>query len=293
MAKGSKGSKSSGGVTGPKGGIKGAIASFFSLIIVIGLVLAFVRVNDIHSAGDALSYARTWSARIDSCGYYETIRGRCVFDGRGFKVGDAGGSQQSSGTQSGSTPTAPGGSVQQPDGHNGDTKQSLKDVLNTVPVKDSDNNASYSRKDWKHWVGTPCNTRKTVLINQGVGVTTGANCRIMSGKWTDPYSGVEMNDAKKIDIDHVIPLKWANNNGGSQWDAKTKEAFANDTTQLLAVSAKENRAKGALGPGDYMPPNKEFTCEYSTVWVNTLKKYNLSIPLKDKDALMEGLNSCD
>lgn len=294
------GKKGSGGQAGPSGGIKGLLATALFFVIAVGLALAFLRVNGIKDAAGALEYGRAWSDKIQSCGLEATLTGGCVFDpgsnsyvksedsssNSGSSSGD--GSQPSDGSAvGGGEADAPAVSQDEP------KKESVRDVLNSLTVKDSDTKAQYSRKDWKHWVGSPCNTRETVLKEQGTDVVVDENCSVKSGKWVDPYSGKEMTDAKNIDIDHVVPLKWANANGGASWPAEKKQEFANDTSQLLAVSASENRGKGALGPSEYMPPNKEYTCEYSKKWVYTLAKYGLSIPKADKEALEEGLDSCE
>ena len=124
-------------------------------------------------------------------------------------------------------------------------------------------------------------------------VTDPSTCKVTSGSWVDPYSGETFTDAKKMDIDHLIPLQYAHQHGGASWDAAKKQAYANDLdTVLLTVSARENRSKGASGPGEYMPPLKSYRCEYSQRWVAVSEKYGLTVGKADRQALNSGLSSC-
>lgn len=163
-------------------------------------------------------------------------------------------------------------------------------VTNLPVVEKQD--TGYKRTDWRHWSsqGT-CDTRVTVLMTQGqnVGAT---GCKITSGTWVSPYDNKTVTSSSMIDIDHVIPLKYAATHGGAGWDAATKERFANDTTQLLAVSRESNRSKSDKGPAEYMPDDS-YKCEYSKKWVDTVEKYpGLGVTSADKEALQAGLAKC-
>lgn len=202
-----------------------------------------------------------------------------------------------------------------------DSKKMLE-TLRTVPDKEED--VGYSRKEWKHWISfqdRSCwNTREEVLNRDsipgsvkyidkekkstkdykkacaiGKPVEDSGKIKIEtkdSGKWIDPYSGKKITDASELDIDHIIPLSNAARNGGQKWSAKEKEAFANDLDNLLATSAKENRSKGDKGPGKYMPPSKEYQCQYAKSYVTLAYKYNLSITKSDYKALDKAISSC-
>lgn len=90
-----------------------------------------------------------------------------------------------------------------------------------------------------------------------------------------------------------MPLSYANSHGAAGWDKDKKEEFANDlTTQLVLVSAKENRTKSDSGASEYMPPNESYHCRYAYRWVKTVDKYDLSITEKDKEVLEEALHTC-
>ena len=73
-------------------------------------------------------------------------------------------------------------------------------------------------------------------------------------------------NASDVDIDHVIPLKYAHDHGGAIWTLCVKKLFANDPDNLLAVDDGENQFKSAKGPSEYLPPNEDYHCEYATKW---------------------------
>lgn len=173
---------------------------------------------------------------------------------------------------------------------------------------DKGQKVEYDRSEWRHWIsaGSSCwNTREEVLYRDAkVGSTILLDkskketknkkeaCYIIGGQWEDPYSRDVITDPKKIDIDHVIPLKYVATHGGQDWDKDKKEAYANDYEGLLAVSATENRKKSDKGPEEYMPPNIEFHCDYSKQFIYMAYKYNISITEGDKKVLKKGLNAC-
>lgn len=178
-----------------------------------------------------------------------------------------------------------------PSGKKNDTKSAYTAKVDRIPTIDKQDTA-YSRSDWKHWVSQgQCDTRVEVLRSQGENVTLNG-CKITGGTWRSLYDNKVVTQSKLIDIDHVIPLGYAARHGGGSWDAATKQAFANDTSQLVAVSRESNRAKSDKGPGEWMPEDS-YKCEYSKKWVDTIEKYpGLGVSAKDKEALKSGLATC-
>lgn len=87
-------------------------------------------------------------------------------------------------------------------------------------------------------------------------------CRVVRGRWIDPYTDKVVLEARDLDIDHIVPLAWAWAHGADTWSSDRRKAFANDPVNLLPVDASANRAKGALGPDDWLPPSRKFRCEY-------------------------------
>lgn len=203
-------------------------------------------------------------------------------------------------------------------------KNEISLKLENVNIIEKAEDVEYSRADWKHWSGTEgrsCwNTREEILhrdakpgtivyVDKQMNVTEDYNkaCAIgrpveidgklrvdtkNSGEWVDPYSGRKITSSSDIDIDHIIPLSYAAKHGGQEWDEDLKEQFANDPDNLLATSAKENRAKGDKGPSEYMPPYSAYHCQYAKSFTYVADKYNLSITKADYETLQEVLQSC-
>ena len=156
----------------------------------------------------------------------------------------------------------------------------------------------YNRKHWAHWsdFDNDCmNTRHEILKAQAAGRVTLSNdgCWIKSGVWHDPFSGTTLTKASDLDVDHIIPLKWAHDHGGADWSARKKELFANDPVNLLAVDDGLNQAKGARGPDEWLPPNQAFRCDYLTIWRDVLSKYpTLGMTAAENRIYQRQLNAC-
>lgn len=151
------------------------------------------------------------------------------------------------------------------------------DMTGHATVSDYDRSAFGS---WKDFDGDCQNTRHEMLISQAQEspFMSSDNCHVLSGLWKDPYSGQIFNDPKKLDVDHIVPLKWAHDAGASAWSREQKKRFANDPRNLLVVSAKLNRQKGAFGPENWMPPNSEYRCDYVLTFYKLARSYDLLSP---------------
>lgn len=264
------------------GGAKGSLFNGLWIIVVIGIVLAVGKANNIDSVESGLDFAKNWGKAVQKCAE-ETGKKQDLVNCAEKNIPDL--------------KTNGGGSTKDsPLKLNKNAKQITK-TLNSLTVA-TDQKVSYNRTEWSHWSDLDkngCDSREDVLISQGKNVKADmANgCKIVSGSWVDPYSGTKIDKSSSIDIDHVIPLAYAARHGGQNWSKEKKEQFANDTSvNLIAASATENRKKSDKGPSGYMPPKVEFTCAYSSLWVEVAAKYGLSITKEDKDVLALGLSSC-
>ncbi len=129
------------------------------------------------------------------------------------------------------------------------------------------------------------NSRTEALVAQSVGpirYKTSRDCQVVSGRWTSPYSGDVIYQASKIDMDHVVPLKWAWSHGAKSWSKTQREALANDPANLLAVEASLNRQKGAKGLNEWLPPKNQ--CQYILRFERIVKKYNLTLTSTEQSA---------
>ena len=184
------------------------------------------------------------------------------------------------------------------------TPQSVIDApeipLVIAPVEDDI--PKYNRRDWRHWrdEDRDCqNARQEVLIEESsVPVTyeTSEQCRVAAGVWLGSFTGEVIDDPRKLDIDHMVPLANAHRSGGWAWDRDRKAAYANDLGypgHLIAVDSSANRAKGSKGPEDWRPPNEGYWCEYATHWVEIKSRWELTVTQREWGALEEMLGHCD
>lgn len=140
----------------------------------------------------------------------------------------------------------------------------------------------YNRKLFSHWIDEDkdcMNTRHEILQKTSTGqVTLGPNkCFVVHGRWNDPYTGIIFSEARALDIDHIVPLKWAWDHGADNWSKAKRREFANADVNLLAVKASVNRQKSAKGPLRWLPPAKNFQCQYILRFTRIAKMYELTL----------------
>lgn len=140
----------------------------------------------------------------------------------------------------------------------------------------------YKRRDWGRWIdedGDCQNTRAEVLQRDSQGAVQwrgNRECRVDWGAWVCPYTGRVLLSARDVDVDHVVPLKWAHKHGGAFWTKEQKRSFTNDMLNLLTVDDDINKEKGSKGPDEWMPPLKSFHDDYIKIWDAVLEKYDLT-----------------
>ena len=158
--------------------------------------------------------------------------------------------------------------------------------------------SGYHRKNWKHWIDADkncLNTRHEVLKEESLISVHIKNCKVIMGKWYDPYTHKYFHNPQKLDIDHFVPLKEAYLSGGSAWSPIQKQIFANDLKNkiaLIAVNRSSNRSKGARDPSEWLPPNKSFHCEYIRRWKRIKAIYKLGMDKKEKRFVYQKLSEC-
>ena len=125
----------------------------------------------------------------------------------------------------------------------------------------------YDRDSFGGWSDTDrdCqNTRHELLQKLSTAVVSLSRntCRILRGRWLDPYTGQTFRESKKLDIDHLVSLKYGWDRGAYKWSRAKRTRFSNDPVNLFAVEKSVNRQKSANGPAAWLPPNVNFRCEY-------------------------------
>ena len=149
----------------------------------------------------------------------------------------------------------------------------------------------YDRSDWPHWLDSDrdCqNTRHEILIQ-----TSTKSVSFKSDKeWYDPYSGETYIVSKDLDLDHIVPLKFAHGHGGDIWSRERKAGFANDFANLILVQASLNRQKGAKGIDEWLPPNHQYRCEYIKLFNNVMAKYDLAYIPSEQRIVNKMVEAC-
>ena len=164
---------------------------------------------------------------------------------------------------------------------------------------------AYNRKDYTHWIDADkdCqNTRQEVLIEESVEsvlsplVLDKKGCIVLKGAWMDYYTKEIIYNPSKLDIDHLVPLAEVDRSGGDKWNKKKKMEYANDLTNpqtLIAVGKSANRSKGDKDPSDWMPPNKDYWCEYIRDWQIVKKKWGLKMDEKERKFIEVKNRECE
>lgn len=139
----------------------------------------------------------------------------------------------------------------------------------------------YNRKDWPHWIdadGDCQNTRQEMLIATSrvpVKFKDARQCTVVSGEWFGVYTGKTFTKASDVDIDHIVPLAHAHRHGADKWTRDQRRTFANDFENLLVVDDSVNQSKGDQAPHEWLPPRKDYWCEYGRRWQRIKEKYRL------------------
>ncbi|HEY8589620.1 MAG TPA: HNH endonuclease family protein [Naasia sp.] len=150
---------------------------------------------------------------------------------------------------------------------------------------------------WKDPDRNGCDTRNDMLARDLSAVVFKdgtSQCVVLSGVLDDPYTGAIIEfrrgegTSELVQIDHVVPLGWAWRHSAGAWTAEQRVAFANDPDNLLAVDGPANSSKSDSGPGEWLPPDASYHCDYARRFTAVLVEYGLGVGAADRAAL-EGL----
>jgi hypothetical protein len=157
------------------------------------------------------------------------------------------------------------------------------DLLASIPIE-LETPAGYDRDFFEVWSdedGDGCDTREEVLLRDAVGSpSVGSGCDVGAGLWYSVYDGVWLDDARQLQVDHVVALKEAWDSGARDWDPSRHVAFGNDLTSpltLIAVSSSSNQDKGDADPSNWLPSNEDDICRYIAAWVVIKANWELSM----------------
>ncbi|MFJ5726247.1 HNH endonuclease family protein [Streptomyces sp. NPDC093149] len=208
-------------------------------------------------------------------------------------------SKPSTPATSAGAPSAPTGSPSAAPGAPADGNGlSLAEAIAKLPAAE-ENRTGYERDSFKHWIDEDsdgCSTRNEVLLAEATKKPEqGPRCTLTGGEWLSYYDEVTVTDARKLDIDHMVPLAEAWDSGASAWDADRRMRYANDLDaerSLVAVTAKTNRSKADKDPSEWMPPAESAKCTYLADWTGTKLRWKLTADDKERTALETLAKGC-
>lgn len=176
-----------------------------------------------------------------------------------------------------------------------------KAALETLPVKGRAPMTGYSREAfgtaWTDTNDNGCDTRNDILRRDLTDKVV-VDCVVIRGVLRDPYSGQQIRFTRgpvsslDVQIDHVVPMGNAWATGAFRWTPATRERFANDRRNLLAVDGGLNMQKSDGDAATWLPPRKSYRCTYVAMQVQTKQRYGLWVTPAEKDAMRRILSAC-
>jgi hypothetical protein len=176
--------------------------------------------------------------------------------------------------------------------------------LGKLAVREWASHSGYSRDqfmtsgNWNKW-GDGCNTREKILgrdLDEIIYADNG--CTVTSGILHDPYTGKIIHftrgtsTSSAVQIDHVVALSNAWQTGAQNLDKSTRNQLANDDLNLLATDGPANQQKSDHDASEWLPPNRDFHCEYVARQIAVKVKYLLWVTAAEHDALQSVLATC-
>lgn len=177
--------------------------------------------------------------------------------------------------------------------------------LEDIAVKGRAPKTGYSREQfsngWKDTDNNGCDARNDILARDLDNVEykpARVDCVVLSGTFHDPYTGKAINfergqsTSSAVQIDHVVALSDAWQKGAQKWSKDERLQFANDPLNLLASDGPTNAAKGDKDAATWLPPNKDFRCEYVSRQTQVKAKYGAWMTQAEHDSIKKILTSC-
>ena len=176
-------------------------------------------------------------------------------------------------------------------------------VLEQLPVKGRAAKTGYTREEfYNSWPTIDgCSLRQRIIrreMGSSAVISSTDNCSVISGEYTEPYTGSHLifyqksDFTKGIQIDHVVALSDAWQKGAQNLSKDQRYQLATDPLNLLAVDAKTNQSKSDGDAASWLPPNKAFRCQYVARQVSVKYKYALWVTAAEKAAIKAVLKTC-
>ena len=176
-------------------------------------------------------------------------------------------------------------------------------VLEKLEIKGRAPKTGYNRSEefYKNWPNiNGCSLRQIIIKREfGESAQLAENgCDVISGTFTEPYTGSQItlyqksDFSHKIQIDHVVALSDAWQKGAQNKSKEERYAMATDPLNLIAVDSVANKQKSDGDAATWLPPNKAFRCQYVARQVSVKFKYKLWVTQAEHDAILNVLKNC-
>jgi hypothetical protein len=170
------------------------------------------------------------------------------------------------------------------------TSLSAAQVLAKLQVAPEQAGATYDRDLFNHWTDADndCQDARAEVLARDSKSPVAKSCRITVGRWMSWYDSLEITQASRIDIDHMVPLNEAWESGAWSWTSSQREAYVNDLEHvgsLTAVSASSNRSKSASDPAEWLPRYEQ--CRYAQEWVAVKYRWQPTIDRSKQQTLQK------
>jgi hypothetical protein len=176
------------------------------------------------------------------------------------------------------------------------------DQLASLPITPRAPRDGYSRDEFgQAWLDVDrngCDTRNDILARDLDDIVVDARCRVLSGVLREPFTGdivfFERGEQTSalVQIDHVVALSNAWQTGAQDIGEQRRIEFANDPLNLIAVSGRLNQQKGDSDAASWLPPDRNYWCEYVARQVGVKAHYSLSVTQAEHDQMARVLRSC-
>lgn len=181
--------------------------------------------------------------------------------------------------------------------------ETARDVLGQLDIKGRAPQTGYDREGqfgptWFDVDANGCDTRNDILLRDLDDPVVDSSCRVLSGVLTDPFSGdtIEFERGETtsilVQVDHVVALSNAWQTGAQQLSPQQRLEFANDPLNLIAVSGRLNAQKGDGDAATWLPPSREYWCEYVARQVSVKAQYDLWVTRAEFDRIDAILAQC-
>ena len=171
-------------------------------------------------------------------------------------------------------------------------------VLSELPVKGRAPKTGYDRSQFGDGWGdlNGCDVRNVILYRDLRETVLSEECIVVSGVLDDPYTGTTISFSRSnpsaVQIDHVVALSDAWQKGAQQLSPESREQFANDPLNLLAVDGPANQQKGDGDAATWLPSASSFRCSYVARQIAVKQKYELWVTAAEKTAMERVLDRC-